>query len=226
MIKAVIFDMDGILIDSEPFWQEAEIRVFGRLGLRLTSEMCMQTMGIRVDEVVQYWYDKSPWHGETVGSVASEIMDNLEQLILSKGQAMDGVYHMLDFCEKNDLRTALASSSYIRLIQAVLKKLDLAKRFEVVHSGEFEAYGKPHPGIFLTALQKLNLNYNEVFVIEDSFPGLISAKAARLQVVCVPEKTIRQQTKYDIAEIKLDTLADFNESHLAILNENSNHKVL
>ena len=55
MIRAVIFDMDGVLIDSEPFWQESEMEAFGRLGLSLTREMCLQTMGLRVDEVVEYW---------------------------------------------------------------------------------------------------------------------------------------------------------------------------
>ena len=55
-LKAVIFDMDGILIDSEPFWREAEIAAFARIGVRLTESMCLETMGLRVDEVIHYWH--------------------------------------------------------------------------------------------------------------------------------------------------------------------------
>jgi len=226
MIKAVIFDMDGIIIDSEPLWQEAEIAAFGRVGLQLSREMCMQTMGIRVDEVVQYWYAKKTWHGHSKETVENDILDTLENLINIKGQAMTGVHEILTFCERKNLRVALASSSYVRLIHAVLKKLNLTDRFEVVHSGEYEVYGKPHPAIFLTTLDKLNLEHSEVFVIEDSFPGLIAAKAARLQVVCVPDKAVKNESKYDIAEIKLDTLADFRETHFNWLNGNAYNKVL
>ena len=226
MIKAVIFDMDGIIIDSEPLWQEAEIAAFGRVGLKLTRELCMQTMGIRVDEVVQYWYTRRPWQGKTVGEVEEDILDTLEGLIEEKGEAMQGVGRMLDLCETKNLRIALASSSYMRLINTVLKKLDLVNRFEVVHSGEFETYGKPHPAIFLTTLQKMDLVHSDAFVVEDSFAGVIAAKAARLQVVCVPEKSLRNKSVYDIAELKLNSLADFSESHFAGLNNNATDKVL
>lgn len=61
MIEAVIFDLDGLLIDSEPLWQEAEILVFKQVNLLLTSELCRQTQGLRIDEVVDYWYRQYPW---------------------------------------------------------------------------------------------------------------------------------------------------------------------
>ena len=62
-MKAVIFDMDGLLIDSEPLWRRAEIEVFESVGLRLTEEDCEQTTGLRTDEIVGYWYDRRPWAG-------------------------------------------------------------------------------------------------------------------------------------------------------------------
>lgn len=54
MLEAIIFDMDGLLIDSEPFWQQAEMEIFANVGLHLNSELCQQTMGLRIDEVVNY----------------------------------------------------------------------------------------------------------------------------------------------------------------------------
>jgi len=64
MIQAIIFDMDGLLIDSEPLWQEAEQRVFAKVGLELTYEQTLETTGLRVDEVIEYWFQKFPWDEE------------------------------------------------------------------------------------------------------------------------------------------------------------------
>ena len=60
-VEAVIFDLDGLLIDSEPLWRQAEIEVFGRLGLRLTEQDVRQTMGLRIDDAVRHWWDRFPW---------------------------------------------------------------------------------------------------------------------------------------------------------------------
>src|SRR5215210_1852210 len=84
MISAVIFDMDGVLIDSEPFWQESEIEVFGRAGLALTREMCMQTMGLRVDEAVEYWRRQRPFDDAPAGALEDAIIDGVVERILSK----------------------------------------------------------------------------------------------------------------------------------------------
>ena len=97
MIKAVIFDMDGVLIDSEPLWQEAEKNVFATVGIHLTTEMCFETMGMRTDEVVAYRYKKQKWHSKSQEEVADEIMDELEELIRQKGRAMPGVSHIFEF---------------------------------------------------------------------------------------------------------------------------------
>ena len=63
MIEAAIFDMDGLIVDSEPLWQEAEIEVFAEVGVRLTRAQCTETKGRRVDETIAYWYERRPWTG-------------------------------------------------------------------------------------------------------------------------------------------------------------------
>jgi len=74
MIKGVIFDMDGLLIDSEPLWQEAEIETFTRVGVPLTREMTRETMGLRVDEVVEHWFSRYPWEEPSKKEIESKVV--------------------------------------------------------------------------------------------------------------------------------------------------------
>jgi mannitol-1-/sugar-/sorbitol-6-/2-deoxyglucose-6-phosphatase len=219
MIKAVIFDMDGLLIDSEPHWRNAEIVIFGRLGLTLTEDQCMQTMGMRIDEVVKYWYERHPWSNCTLLDVETEIVQAVEDLVLTEGTAMEGVAQTLDFFRQQRLRVALASSSKLRLIHSVLNKLNIRQHFEVIHSAEFEEYGKPHPAIFLSTARQLTVPPTQCLVFEDSFNGLISAKAARMKTVAVPEGEAFSQTRFDIADLKLRSLREFTAEHFKMLDQ-------
>jgi len=91
MIKTVIFDMDGVLIDSEPLWKIAEKKAFAKVGITLTTEMCNLTMGYRVNEVVDYWYERFPWAGKEKREVEEDIVEILIQEIRTNGKEMAGV---------------------------------------------------------------------------------------------------------------------------------------
>lgn len=218
MIRAVIFDMDGVLIDSEPFWQESEIDVFGRAGLVLTREMCLETMGLRVDEVVEYWRRRHVFDDAPKGSLEDAIIGGVVERILSMGAAKEGAAHALHFFKTRGLRVALASSSAYRLISAVIDRLGLDGEFEVVYSAEDEEYGKPHPGVYLTTARRLGVAPSECVAVEDSFNGVLAAKAARMKCVAVPESAQRRDPRLAIADALLDTLADVNEEVWQSLN--------
>jgi len=219
MIKAVIFDMDGVLIDSEPLWQEAEKLVFSHVGIQLTAKMCMETMGMRVDEVVKYRHEKQPWEGKSLKDIESEILDEMETSITLKGEAMEGVGYILNFFQRKNIRLALASSSYMRLINTVIKKLNLEDSFEVIHSGEYEEFGKPNPAIYLSTLKKMDLIAKEAFAIEDSYNGLLSANAANLKTVVIPEESVWHESKYNIADLKIKSLLEFSDQHFNLLEK-------
>lgn len=218
MISAVIFDMDGVLIDSEPFWQESETEVFGRAGLALTREMCLQTMGLRVDEVVEYWRRRHDFDEAPAGALEEAIVGGVVERIRSKGEAKEGAAHALGFFRARGLRVALASSSAYRLIGAVTERLGLAGEFEVVYSAEEEEYGKPHPGVYLSTARRLGVAPAGCLAVEDSFNGVLAAKAARMKCLAVPEPTQRRDPRFRIADAALDSLADLDEEVWRRLN--------
>jgi beta-phosphoglucomutase-like phosphatase (HAD superfamily) len=220
MIEAVIFDMDGLLIDSEPLWRKAEKEVFGQVGMMLVDEMCFETVGLRIDEVVQHWYDRHPWDNMTLKEVELAIVDRMAELIAADGQPLEGVFDIISYFEQQNLKLAVASSSNLRLIEAVLHKFDIYNRFEVVHSAEFESYGKPHPSVFITAAKQLGVAPTNCLVFEDSIGGMTAAKAARMVCVVVPEAIHSGLPQFGLSNLILTSLLDFTPDHLNQLNAN------
>ena len=210
-IRAIIYDMDGVLIDSEPLWRQAEIETFAKVGLSFTDEMCMQTMGMRTSEVIDFWYAKTPWTGKTKKEVEIELMQRVTQLIIEEGDTMKGVVYSLDYFKEKGLKIALASSSSTSLIEAVIKKLQIKSYFEVINSAEFLDFGKPHPEIFIKTAQNLGLQPNECLVIEDSFNGVLAAKSARMKVIAIPDEESKNEDRFIIADYILNDLEQIKD---------------
>ena len=152
---ASIFDLDGLLIDSEILWHQAEMEILGDLGVPLAADGCRTTKGMFVGEVTEFWHERYPWGGPTPGEVAVAIVDRVIALLLSKGELKPGAEHAIALCAERGLPLAVASSSQYRLIEAALDHFGLRHHFTIVHSAEDEAYGKPHPAVFLTAAGRL-----------------------------------------------------------------------
>ncbi len=218
MIEAVIFDMDGVLLDSEPFWHDAEIEVFATVHLMLTREQCMETMGVPVNEVVAYRFQQKPWANKSQQQVSKEIYDGVIRRILAHGVLMDGVADIIQLFQSKKLPLALASSSPISMIEIVLNKIGLQNVFSVVHSAEHEEYGKPHPAVFLSTAKELGVNPRRCLVIEDSFNGLIAAKAACMKTMVVPMKALQHESRFEIADLKVRSLSEFSDQHWKLLN--------
>lgn len=214
MIKAVIFDMDGLLINSEPFWQESEAKVFNSLGIETNKAMFEKFMGKRIDEVVDTMWNIQQWHGKSKEQVVTNIVDNVISLVNKKGEALNGVQETLDAFKQSTLKISLASSSKMRIIESVLDKLDIKEYFEVVHSAEFEEYGKPHPQTFISTAKMLGVKPSECLVFEDSLNGVISALAANMICIAVPEKNASNLSKFVIANKTLNSLKEFKLSDL------------
>src|ERR1700722_18720948 len=112
--------MDGLLIDSEILWQQAEIEILGDLGVPLSSDGCRSTKGMFVGEVTQYWHARYPWSGPGPAEVAVAIVDRVIALLLAKGELKPGAEHAIGLCVERGLPLAVASSSQYRLIDLAL----------------------------------------------------------------------------------------------------------
>ena len=148
-IEAVVFDMDGVLVDSEPIWRAVEREVFAGVGIEVTDEDLFETMGVRVADVVERWHRRSPWDEPSREEVAGSIVDGVAEAIEREGAFNKESIRAIDYVDGLGLRLALASSSPMRLIRAVLPLGGLAERFEVVLSAEDEEQGKPDPAVYL-----------------------------------------------------------------------------
>ena len=187
-LQAVIFDMDGVLIESESLWRKAMIQGFEEFGIPLSEADCRKTMGLRIGEVIEIWVLYFGKPQSLVLQIETRIMSLLITLIENQGAFIPGIPELLRFCSEKKLKTGLATSSSNQLMHAILKKLNIETQFEVTLSAEHMAFGKPHPEVFIACAQQLGVQAQECLVIEDSFNGIIAAKAAQMKVVAVPDE--------------------------------------
>ena len=219
MFAAAILDMDGVIVDSEPLWRRAEIQVFReRVGLALSEAQCTQTMGMRIDHVVQHWLAIHPRDNCDVAQVARAIVDEVRRLILLEGRALPGVHRLVTLLRHQGLKLGLASSSPLALIETVLVKLGLTSAFEAVRSAESEVRGKPDPAVYLSAARSLSVQPAHCLVFEDSLTGIAAARAAAMCVVAVPALEQRTDPRYAAADLLLNSLEDFTAETLSRLN--------
>jgi len=207
-IKAVIFDMDGVLIDSEPLWRKSMIEGFASIGVLITEEDCKKTTGNRLKEVVEYWFEKLDILDFLPTEIEHRIINMLVKLINKEGKAISGVIEVINFCNNKNIKIGLATSSSNQLMEAVLEKLKLKNTFKCSISAENMKYGKPHPEVFLICASQLQISPLECIVIEDSINGVIAAKAAFMRVIALPEQENINNDKFSIADYKLNNMQE------------------
>lgn len=207
MICAVIFDVDGLLIDSEPLWRVAEINTFETVGIRLTDEQCKKTTGLRLDATVQYWYEQYPWSNKTREQVCLDIGARVVELIVAEGRSLPGADATIALFDRLQIPIGLCSSSPYAVLNAVVQRLGFAGSLQAIHSAEDDPDGKPHPAPYISAARKLGVEPQFCLAFEDSLNGAIAAKAARMKVVAVPEV---RSTKFDFCDLNISALSEFS----------------
>src|SRR5688572_27650154 len=209
MIDAVVFDMDGLLVDSEPLWRRAEMAAFARVGVMLTEKMCLETTGLRIDHVIDHWKRRFGFEGHA--EIRRDILDRVARLISEEGEPLPGAVDAIARAAEA-VPIALASSSPHSIIDAVLDRFRVRDRFRVIHSADEEPYGKPHPVVFLSTAQRLGVSPLDCLVFEDSLNGVLAAKSARMLCVAVPEAAQRGDPRFVIADRILGSLIELDDA--------------
>lgn len=217
MIEAVIFDMDGLLIDSEPLWRLAETSAMNAIGVPMVEENGFLTMGLRTDEVVEFWHARHPWSQPSKPEVEAAIVGNVIALIQQRGEALPGAVKAVRAVRAAGYRVGLASSSAMDIIDAVLQRIGLRDDFEVLQSAEHEPYGKPHPAVYIECARSLGVAPAHCLALEDSPAGVLAAKAAKMTCIAIPPHELRSDHRYCIADLQLDSIEQFSaETVLAL----------
>jgi HAD superfamily hydrolase (TIGR01509 family) len=183
---AVLFDMDGLLVDTEPVWTIAEVELAHRLGGEFTPELKAAIVGTRLEVAVPTilaWYG-GPSDPETVNATSAWVLERMVELFAQRPLVLPGVADLLTALAEAGVPTALVSSSYRVLVDAVLSH-GLGP-FDLTLAGDEVVHAKPHPEPYLTAAARLGVDPRRCVVLEDSPAGVASAEAAGCAVVAVP----------------------------------------
>ncbi|UVC30951.1 hexitol phosphatase HxpB [Pantoea sp. SOD02] len=214
-VLAAIFDMDGLLIDSEPLWDQAELDIFASLGVDITRRHELpDTLGLRIDQTVRMWFEALPWNGPDQQEVTQRIIARALALVEETRPLLPGVEQALQLCQQQGLKIGLASASPLHMLERVLEMFNLRKYFDVLASAEALPYSKPHPQVYLDAAAKLGIDPLNCVTLEDSFNGMIATKAARMRSIVVPAADHRDDARWSLANVILDDLTQLKPEHL------------
>jgi sugar-phosphatase len=210
--------MDGVLIDTEPVWRAAQSAVFARFGVALSERDLLDSTGQPIEELIPVWRRRAsapdPAGTElTDAEIADLIIDRVIAHVTAEGRPMPGVTAAIALFERCGLRLAIASSSPLRLIDAVCDRLGLT-RITVRCSAMDEARGKPAPDVYLTAARRLGVAAANCLALEDSPAGVASARSAGMRCVAVPDPLLAADPRYREADLVLGSLTGLDEAAL------------
>ncbi len=208
LFEAVIFDMDGVLVNSEPFYVEVEQANFKKLGLIITEDEHKTYQGTATDRM---WEIIKQKHG--IKQTVEELVEMTNAIVtpyfasLEIIDSMPGVEEIIRQLKKKKIPMALASSSYPDVIAIILKKTGLINYFDAVIDSQMAGASKPEPDIFLLAAQKLGVSPGKCIVIEDSTNGIKAAKSAGMFCIAYagPGSELQDQSQAD------KIISDFRE---------------
>jgi len=213
----VIFDMDGVLIDSENLWQQAEQDLFREVGAILSDDLLVQTRGLRSREMVDHWCRRFNVTSETPGALIERYDQRMIEELRTRVPLMEGAVEAIRFFRDRGLPLGLASCSSMDQIEAAMERHELTSYFSLMVSASDGMPGKPHPEIYLHSATQLGVEPTECLAIEDSFFGVISAKAARMKVLALPDPHEYEQARFGAADVKIRSLTEIDDSLLESL---------
>jgi HAD superfamily hydrolase (TIGR01509 family) len=192
-IEAVVFDLDGVLVDSEEIWDEARRNLALERGLAWPASAQREMMGMSSPEWSRYMHERVGLT-EAPEEISAEVVSRLEDLYWQNLPLLDGAVEAVESMAKR-FRLGLASSSNRPIIELVLELAAIADLFEATVSSEEVEHGKPAPDVYLEVLRKMDVEPKRAAAVEDSTNGLLSASAAGMLVIAVPNHAFPPQSE-------------------------------
>lgn len=212
MIKAVIFDMDGLMIDSERVTYNGYKKVLGDMGLDITEEFYTTLLGRTIETAKQLFenvYGKD-FHLDDVIPLVHKYMADLFD---NEGVPVkEGLVNLLKYLKENDYKTIVATSSQRKRVDHILNIANISQYFDDSICGDEVTHGKPNPEVFLRACEKAGVSPEEALVLEDSEAGIQAAYSGKIRVVCIPDMKYPDQIYQDMTTDilkSLDQVIDF-----------------
>ena len=217
-VEAVLFDMDGLLVDSEPLWTIGEIEFAEQLGGTWSDDLKTAIIGTRLDtaiETILEWYGL-PGGAAEVDRAMTFLLNRMVELYHDQLPVMPGALELVDALREAGVSTALVSSSYRVLVNSALDSVG-HHRFDVSVAGDEVTAGKPDPAPYLAACEQLGVRPGAAIALEDAMSGVRSAEAAGCHVVAVPwlspiEPGPRRTVIASLKELTVDRLFAMCES--------------
>jgi len=183
-MSAILFDMDGTLIDSEPLWLEAEIEIMEELGCNWDQQDQINCLGGPIDKTENYMQDRSN-NVKPFGYFTKKLDDVMEQKLSTKLNLIPNALEIINECKRSEIKIALVTASSGRLMRAVLKRFPVGI-FDTTVSYDDVKRSKPDPEPYLLASKTLGVNITNCVVLEDSLTGVQSGLSAGAQVIGIP----------------------------------------
>ena len=201
MIKAIIFDMDGVIFDSETMYINDLIRFFKQHDIEIQVSDCIPLIGI--DSKLYYEQAYTMWDNKTDFLTFKKLLQDYFHSLNRNYKAVvrPQIYSVLETLSKH-YKIALASSSRFYTINNALDQVDLKKYFSLIVSGEQFKESKPNPEIYLHTIKELNVNKDEAIIIEDSPKGILAASRAGIKVLALKDD------KFGLDQSQADIIID------------------
>lgn len=207
--KAIIFDMDGLLVESESVWAVAESDLLDVRGLALTQEKREQLVGLRLDEFMVKLCQIYPTLQESPVALGQELTERMLQYIPTRVHAQPGAHELVRWVAEQQLPRAIASSSPLSIIDATMEAMGWSEIFTLRCTADDDARGKPAPDVYLRAAKLLGVDPADCLTLEDSPNGSRAAVAAGMTCYAVPDRThTRPDVLRTITPYVFDSLHD------------------
>lgn len=204
LIHAVIFDLDGVLADSEPWWNEIDAQLLREYGEKnYHGEYHRDVLGVNYRLAIEFYKKKFGISAPTEemmkrrGEIATEFFADRVGLFPNAKRVLEELREIRPSGSDMKLRLALATSSVGASARPFLDRHQLTKFFEVIVTGDEVEHGKPAPDIYLHTADKLGIAADECLVIEDSLSGIAAAKAAHMRVAAIPDRRFVDPREYE-----------------------------